>query len=292
MLLAPPEILMFGSLRFTTRQSTWMPALTGAAHELLAYLCAHSGKDLRRERVAELFWPELDQARSRAALNTAVWRVNKVIRKQSGLVLRSTAEVLALVPDPAITSDVQQFETSIRHGLEIWDGVSQLPADVRQELVRGVALCNAAFLENSNAEWAVVERERLFNLHLRGLGILMQDRGLARDYEGALEYGARVLALDPFREQVQCEVMWLHMLSGQRARALMQYRAYRTLLAREMGIEPMAEMRALAAHIQQDPDAEQRVAAGGGERSGEAFADVLQSVVRARLDTYRCLQAN
>jgi DNA-binding SARP family transcriptional activator len=292
MFFRPPQILLFGGLRFCSPQGTSSSALTGVARELLAYLCAHSGKDLRRERVAELFWPDLDQARSRAALNTAVWRVNKALREQPDLSLRSTPEVLVLTARLEITSDVQQFESAVRRGLDAIRGDGRLSTEMFTELARAVDLCEAPFLDGYNAEWAVIERERLLSLQLRGLGLLMQDRGLARDYEGALEYGARILALDPFREQAQCEVMWLHVLSGQRARALKQYRAYRSLLAREMGIEPMAEMRALAAHVQEDPDAEQEVAGGGGEGSGQALADLLQSVSRARLGTYRTLQAN
>ncbi|HEX8662527.1 MAG TPA: BTAD domain-containing putative transcriptional regulator [Beijerinckiaceae bacterium] len=293
MLEKRPQILLFGRLRFCQAEGGSAPALSGAARELLAYLCVHRGKELRRERLADLFWPDLDQVRSRNALNTAVWRVNKSIKDEPELTLRSTPEVLALETGASVATDVEMFEAAVRRGLETWGQDPHLPADVRQELSGAVGHHSAPFLEGCNAEWAVVERERLSSLHLRGLAVLMQDRGLERDYEAALEYGLQILSADPFREQAQCEVMWLHVLNGQRAKALMQYRDYRALLQREMGIEPMAKMRALVAYIRNDPDAERRLSDQSlGGLSGRSFADILQSVSLSRLDTYRTLQTS
>jgi DNA-binding SARP family transcriptional activator len=287
-----PQIMLLGGLRLRRGNATATPPLTGVARELLAFLCTHAGKELRREKIADQFWPELDKYRSRAALNTAVWRINKCVKSYSGLTLRSTSEHLCLDTGEDVAIDVKLLEAAVRKAIDVWGEEPPLPDDVRRELAAGIAHYTAPFLDDCSADWAVVERERLFILHLRGLGMLMQDCGVRRDYEGALEWGARILRDDPFREQVQCEVMWLHVLKGQRAKALMQYRAYRALLAREMGIEPMAEMRALAAHIENDPDAEQRLVES---RQGQAapsspLANVLESVGRARLDTYRTLQ--
>lgn len=288
-----PQVLLFGRLRFRRAGGASTPTLTGAARDLLSYLCAHSGKELCRERVAELFWPELDETRSRAALNTAVWRINKSLKNEPDLFLRSTAESLALVVGDTVSIDAHLFEAAIRNAIGAWTRDARLDPEIREALSRAIAHHTAPFLEDCNAEWAVFERERLFSLNLRGLGMLMQDRGVARDYEAALEYGSLILAADPFREQAQCEVMWLHVLNGQRARALIQYRDYRALLAREMGIEPMAEMRALAWHIENDPDAEQRLVEGRtGRLSASPLADVLQSVSRSRIETYRALHTS
>ena len=46
---------------------------------LAAYLLEFPGRIHRRERLAELFWRDLDADRSRAALNTALWRVRKLL---------------------------------------------------------------------------------------------------------------------------------------------------------------------------------------------------------------------
>jgi DNA-binding SARP family transcriptional activator len=287
-----PQIFVLGGLRIRKSESVITPPLTGSARELLSYLCTHVGKELRRERIADLVWRDLDEIRSRAALNTAVWRINKFVRTCADLRLSSSAEYLCLEAANGACVDATILEAAVRRAIEAWNKELLLPEDVRRNLVAGIALYVAPFLENCASEWALVERERLLILHLRGLSMLMQDCGMRRDYEGALEYGNLILSADPFREQVQCEVMWLHVLSGQRAKALKQYSAYRALLAREMGIEPMAEMRALATHIENDPDAEQRLVEGrlGETASSSRFAILMESVSRARHDTYRTLQ--
>jgi DNA-binding SARP family transcriptional activator len=82
----------------------------------------------------------------------------------------------------------------------------------------------------------------------------MQDAACRRDYEEALGYGRRILAADPFRERVQCEVMWLYVLNGQRPQALRQFEAFRRQIAREMNVAPMAETRALADYIRRGAD--------------------------------------
>lgn len=286
-----PQILLLGGLKLRGTDGAATPPLTGTARELLAYLCTHAGKEVRRERVADIFWPDLDEARGRAALNTAVWRINKCVKACPVMTLRSTPEHLTLETAEGVAVDVRLLEDAVRAAVEAWSPEPSLSHEVRLALAAGVAHYDAPFLDDCASEWAVVERERLLILYLRGLSILMHDCGARHDFEGALEYGVCILASDPFREQVQCEVMWLHVLKGQRAKALRQFRDYRALLAREMGIEPMAEMRALAAHIENDPDAERRLVEGGLDRaSGVPLASVLQSVSRTRLDTYRTLQ--
>ena len=45
-----------------------------------------------RERLADLFWTESEPARARAALNTAVWRINKALAGLEGIALKSGGE--------------------------------------------------------------------------------------------------------------------------------------------------------------------------------------------------------
>ena len=113
---------------------------------------------------------------------------------------------------------------------------------------------------------------------MRGLSILLRDCAARRDYEEALGYGRRILAADPFREQVQCEVMWLYVLNGQRPQALRQFETYRRQIAREMNVAPMAETRALADYVR-----------GGQEAAVDfaelrSFGDLRHATERSRRD--------
>jgi DNA-binding SARP family transcriptional activator len=249
-----PTITLFGSLSICGGEGAARTSLSGSTGDVFAYLLAYAGKDVRRERLADLFWTESEPARARAALNTAVWRINKALAGLEGIALKSGGEHLMLQTSPEARVDAKLLEAAVRDAsAQAAEGV--LDTLVRARLAEVVDDYNGPFLDGSASDWAIVERERLNSLHLRGLSILMRDCAARRDYEEALVYGRRILAADPFREQAQCEVMWLYVLNGQRPHALRQFETYRRQIAREMNVAPMAETRALADYIREGHDA-------------------------------------
>jgi DNA-binding SARP family transcriptional activator len=124
-----------------------------------------------------------------------------------------------------------------------------LPASVRDTLIGILQQDGGTFLDSFSSEWVLIERERLFNLQIRGLTLLMQDLAESGRVEEALDHGNRILRMDPMRECVQRQVMWLHVLSGHQANAIRQYQECARILKKELGIAPMAETRALYAFI-------------------------------------------
>jgi DNA-binding SARP family transcriptional activator len=152
-------------------------------------------------------------------------------------------------------------------------------------------------MDGVTAEWALTERERLFNVQIRGLTLLMHWLGQKRTYEDALEIGRRLLAADPARESAQCEVMWLYVLNGQRAQAIRQYHWFRAWLQRELDIDPMAETTALYDHIRLELDAvrlgkaERPASADKAEARRASFNLLLGAIERSRRDLYEVLSS-
>jgi DNA-binding SARP family transcriptional activator len=62
---------------------TWSE-LGPAGRGLASFLFAYPGRPHRRERLADLFWPELDAERARRALNSAIWRMRKLLASEPG----------------------------------------------------------------------------------------------------------------------------------------------------------------------------------------------------------------
>lgn len=79
-----------------------------------------------------------------------------------------------------------------------------------------------------------------------------------REFSRALEFGKKVLILDPWREDIVHRIVAMRYEMGDRAGALDEYRTFSARLREGMGIDPMAETVALAETI---------------ERSGEVQAD-------------------
>ena len=266
--------------------------LAGVTRELLAHFLAREGHELRRDALADLFWEDADPGRARAALSTAVWRIKKLLQPLQGFTLAGGPETISLLAASEVLIDTRLLEHAVQaaagaHGSDR----PLLAGDLRGPLAVAVELYGGPFLDGSGSDWVMVERERLFNLQMRGLTLLMQDSGQRSDYEEALALGHRILAADPFREQVQCEVMWLHVLSGQRVQALRQYHDYEAVLAKELGIRPMPETCALYQHIRFNLDGEQRPNAIGRERPAAIppIDSALSAIERSRRNLYDTL---
>jgi DNA-binding SARP family transcriptional activator len=248
--------------------------ILGKAREVLAFLAFNANKEVRRATLSNLIWADHTDHRSRANLNTALWRINRALKTlgTDDLRLHINGTQLKLSVAPRVFIDVVALEASVRQAAELCkDGHKvSLPPGIGRTLVDVLTDDCEGFLEGWSSEWVLIERERFFNLQIRGLAFLMQDLAESRRIEEALEYGRRILRMDPMRECVQRQVMWLHVLNGHQGNAIRQYLDYARTLQTELGVSPMPETRALYEFIiAQNPEAK----TGGPERrkSGVLF---------------------
>jgi DNA-binding SARP family transcriptional activator len=95
-------------------------------------------------------------------------------------------------------------------------------------------------------DWVLAVRDRLRMrvLHaLEALGGLLRDAGRPREAVEAVQ--AAVLA-EPLRESGQRALIEAHQAAGDWVAARRQFDAFRILLQREIGVEPSAELTAVA----------------------------------------------
>ena len=274
--------------------------LTGPAQHLLIYLLLNAGQKLRREYLIDQIWPE-DASLSRAALNTALWRMRRFISPFAGVELDVAQDTLRLRLGSPVQLDTAELCEAAACLLDrpAPDSVALSPSD-RDALTAATARWRGPFADGLTHDWALVARERLHNTYLRALTALMRSAGQAQRFERALEYGQRILLEDPFRESVHCEVMWLLVLTGQRVRAIRSHAAYCKLLQDELGIQPMAETQALHDYVrtglEQAPRREEgarSVLAGTHAlpQSARRYLSYLDAVDRSRAKVYDALRA-
>jgi DNA-binding SARP family transcriptional activator len=221
----------------------------GKTREAFAFLALNANKDIRRTTLSDLIWTDHADHRSRANLNTALWRINRALKivGSDDIRLDMDGHRLKLSVAPSIFIDVFALEASVREAAELYKdgGKVTLPPSIRKSLTDILADDCEGFLDGWSSDWVLVERERFFNLQIRGLAFLMQDFAESGRIEEALEYGRRVLRMDPMRECVQRQVMWLHVLNGHQGNAIRQYLECTRILKSELGVAPMPETRAL-----------------------------------------------
>lgn len=211
------------------------------AMALLIYVAvtrqAHS-----RDALATLFWPESDQATARANLRRTLYTLNKSVGE--GIVQADAASV-ALDPQADVWLDVEQFARLIRDCASSSD---RLDAECFPPLAQAAALYKDDFLAGFTLpdspafdEWQFFETEKLRQALARILARLAQAHQAQGDWDRAIDYARRWLALDPAHEPAHRLLMQLYAASGQHAAALRQYQQCVKILQEELGVEPQAE---------------------------------------------------
>src|ERR1700759_5549420 len=80
-----------------------------AGRRLAGFLFTFPDRPHRRERLIDLFWPELDVERGRRAMNSAVWRLRKLLASapeyKEGLGLRTVGPETILERTPWLDID-------------------------------------------------------------------------------------------------------------------------------------------------------------------------------------------
>ena len=286
-------ICLFGAYPVRVDGQPWHLGISGTTERLFQYLLVNRGRESRREYLADLFWRSSTPERQRSALNSAIWRIKRQLRDVAGIDLCCDGPAIFLQIDDTVGIDAREL-TEIVHSLTPGGDMSEAVAG---RLRRALEACDAPFMDGVTSDWVLTERERLFNLQIRGLTLLMHWLGQQRKYEDALEIGRRLLAADPARESAQCEVMWLYMLNGQRAQAIRQYKLFRAWLRQELDIEPMPETKALYDHIRLEPGAARSGHRQSPPRPDEiesrrsSFNSLLGAIERSRRDLYEVLSS-
>ncbi len=283
------DVCLFGPFALRRDGRPVPLSISGKTLDVLRYLIIHAHRPLRRDHLSDIFWCDSSDERRRSALNSAIWRIRGLVKPLGGFAIWSRGGAVGLDLGPEVRVDVIELTRAFDDALAA-RGRDQAARDAEDRLAAALDHCEAPFLDGAPEEWAIVEREKFFELRMRGLGLLMRRAGQGRRYEDAIGYGARLLAEDQFREGVHCELMWLYVLSGRRARALAQYETCARLLAEELDIEPMAELRALYDHIRADslppPGPDPRP---DGREDAEGIGRVLGAIERSRVELYDAL---
>ena len=287
------SICLFGAYPVRVDGQPCHLGISGRTEQLFQFLLLNLGHETRREYLADLFWRDSTAERQRSALNSAIWRIKRQLRDIEGIDLCCDGPAVSLQIEDWVEMDARELTEAVR---AVASG-GEMNDQAALRLRRALDACAAPFMDGVTSDWVLTERERLFNLQIRGMTLLMHWLGQQRNYEEALEIGRRLLAADPARESAQCEVMWLYVLNGQRAQAIRQYKWFCAWLRKELDIEPMPETRALYDYIRREPGTDRAgirdlpVRPAELESRRSSFNTLLGAIERSRRDLYEVLSS-
>jgi predicted ATPase/DNA-binding SARP family transcriptional activator len=197
-----------------------------SAATLVKVLALRPGRQLRREQVVDLLWPDLLLEQAAPRLHKAAHYARTAVGVPSAVVLAS--DVVTLLPDAEVVVDVERFDRAAGDPSSIEDAI---------DLYRGDLLP-----EDLYEPWAQTERERLRVCYLE----LLRSAGRWAD----------LVAAEPLDEEAHLRLVQQHVEGGNRGSALRQLDAMARLWREELGTEPGPAARSLHARAQAMPAVE------------------------------------
>jgi DNA-binding SARP family transcriptional activator/TolB-like protein/tetratricopeptide (TPR) repeat protein len=212
------------------------PALPG--QRLRCGLLVHLSivRECTRDSLLALLWPDRASESARHALSQNLYELRRTLG-DGWLEARGDS----LVATTALCSDVVEFE----HAVESHDHAAAL-ATYGGPFLDGVYLAPSHEFE----EWVERQRSRLARLHRRARREHVDERIAAGDHRTALRIASEAVAVDPFDDEMQHQLIALLARTGDRAGALEQYARYAEAL-RGDGLEPLEATRQLVASIRE-----------------------------------------
>ncbi|WP_271571891.1 AfsR/SARP family transcriptional regulator [Bradyrhizobium sp. CCBAU 11386] len=251
-------VSLLGSSRIGSGDEQTWSDLGPAGRRLAGYLVTFPDRPHRRERLIDLFWPELDAERGRRAMISAVWRIRKLLASSPAYVegegLRTVGSETVFRRTSWLDVDtwaLLQAATTIIEGA----GAGLSPPEMK-EVLRVLYRYEGPFLDGEDAEWILEERERLHSLFIQSSAMLVRQLGLDGYDHDAIRLARHALRFDPYREELVRYLLTLLALSERRIEALRYYDSWISLIRNELGISPLPATRALIEEIRNLHNAE------------------------------------
>ncbi len=239
--MAKLALFLFGAPRIE-RDGTPVAVDTRKAVALLGYL-AVTRQPQRRDRLADLLWPEYDQPHARATLRRTLSTLNAAL---AGDWLEVNRETIGLSEGAPIWSDVAAFHERLSPCPEHKDQPERVCPACMPRLVEAVALYTDHFMAGFTLrdspdfdDWQFFQREGLQRDLASALERLAKAFAAEGNFDAAIGAARRWLTLDRLHEPAYCALMSLYARAGQRAAALRQYRECVHVLDRELGVAPL-----------------------------------------------------
>ena len=214
------------------------------AMAMVSYL-AVTGQTHSRDALATLLWPDYDQTQARSALRRDLAALKKAL---PGDWLEADRETIGLKQDADIWLDTAQFRSLVEHCQTHDHSADELCPACLEPLTEAVELYHNDFLAGFTLrdspdfdDWQFFQAEGLRRELASALERLVRGHSSQGEYEQAIPYARRWLALDSLHEPTHRELMKLYAWTGQQAAALRQYEECVRVLEEELGAPPEVE---------------------------------------------------
>jgi DNA-binding SARP family transcriptional activator len=218
------QVSVLGSFGFSAADGS-RPSLSGGSQRLLAFLALRTD-GVTRGSAAGSLWPEASGEHAGSSLRSALSRLGSTTRAA----VAATDVDLKLADDVCV--DIRESQGLARH---------LLVPDTAPAVELGAATISALsrdLLPDWYDDWLIPEAEEWRQLRLHALEALSDRLASAGRFAHAMGAALAAVRVDPLRESAVAALIRVHLVEGNQAEALREFRCYRALLQREIGVEP------------------------------------------------------
>lgn len=226
--------------------------LTSRKARALILLLAAKQSGTSRDYLASMLWPRNDEKLAKQNLRQALTDIRRAFGQDS---LSTTKDSVKL--------NRARFDVDIDRFAELKHASSEAALLAFTQLYRGALGADLRLSEEEFDDWLATEQRHYGEAAAGGLARLIELLKEHSKFREGLSAANRLLAIDPFNERTQRQILALEMKLHGRARALARFEKFRSLLRNELDVEPEAETLDLVSSIR---------SAGGGFAPAETIA--------------------
>ena len=231
------HIKLFGNLTIFTPNSEPVEIPPSRAGALLALMALEisSKRAFPREEIVDLLWPEDDADVARHKLRQTLYDVRRLIaamKLDPDQVLIATRNSLQLNPD-CVSVDAAVFEAELRAA-----ALALNPSIRSERLALAVDRYKGELLPGFYQDRFITEKTRLEEAYHGALKSLVLAYEATEQYDRGIEFGRKLLSLNPLNEEAHFALMRLYAATGQPSLVLRQYQDLERTLKDELGEAP------------------------------------------------------
>jgi DNA-binding SARP family transcriptional activator len=200
------------------------------------------GNRQTKERITAALWPDLPPAKATSNFHINLYRARRAVFP--GIFTLENGQY-GLNSDINIWFDVEEYEN-------LFSQVEELPPNSETRvanLERVAELYRGSFMEDFYTEWTETQRRYLEDKYLKTLSLLANSYADKGKYDKAIDLLKKYIAIDPYQEEVYCQIIEWHLVVGDRISALQTYKRCLDIVGSEAEFIPYSRIEELHKNI-------------------------------------------
>jgi predicted ATPase/DNA-binding SARP family transcriptional activator len=232
----PLSLRLLGACEVTVHGSPLPPLRYRKDLWLLALLALRHDREVARDGLAALFWPDAEESQALYSLRRSLSNLRRALGSEARRLLTPTPRTVRLDLSDAYC-DVLACDAALARA-----AASAAPEEPLQQ---AISLHRGPLLPDCLEEWALTERNQREQSYFAALERLAQITREKGEPAAAVRWLRLLVAADPYRESAACSLLQALADSGDRAAMQQVYQELRLRLRNDLNAAPAPETEAL-----------------------------------------------